>query len=186
MRSWPSRSIPVFSRPSFTRFVVRIRNLRKTRRSESSSLSIAGLSLKQQINYAALKDGTELTVTVTNMSGAALKGLTIGDVYKNTWDLMKEEGETVSEPKDFEIAGRKGKEVTHTTKDGVEGRLVLLVVKGRTYELSVAAKDKAKLNAFLQAQASRYGSQDKEGAKRQALTDLCHMLLSANEFAYVD
>jgi hypothetical protein len=48
------------------------------------------------------------------------------------------------------------------------------------------AKEKERLNAFLDAQASRYASQDKEGAKRQALTDLCHMLFSANEFVYVD
>jgi hypothetical protein len=43
--------------------------------------------------------------------------------------------------------------------------------------------ERAKLNAFLEAQAARYQGPD---AKRKALTDLCHMLLSANEFAYID
>jgi hypothetical protein len=47
-------------------------------------------------------------------------------------------------------------------------------------------KEQERLNAFLDAQASRYTTQDKEGAKRQALTDLCHILFSTNEFVYVD
>lgn len=119
----------------------------KTSRSGSrtSTSNRGGLSLKQQINYATLADGTQLTATVSNMSGSALKGLKIGDVYNNTFQGMKDDGGTVSEPKEFEIAGRKGKEVFHTTKDKTEERLVLLVVKGRTYELLVAAKDKEKL-----------------------------------------
>jgi hypothetical protein len=48
------------------------------------------------------------------------------------------------------------------------------------------AKERARLNAFLDAQAGRFATEDKEDAKRRALTDLCHMLFSANEFAYVD
>ncbi len=48
------------------------------------------------------------------------------------------------------------------------------------------AEEKAKLNVFLDVQASRYASKDKDDARRRALTDLCHMLFSANEFAYVD
>jgi len=45
-------------------------------------------------------------------------------------------------------------------------------------------REREKLAAFLSAQAARY-TQAPE-ARRRALTDLCHMLLSANEFAYVD
>ncbi len=44
--------------------------------------------------------------------------------------------------------------------------------------------EQRKLGAFLDAQKVRYGSTPDSG--RRALADLCHMLLSANEFAYVD
>jgi len=54
-----------------------------------------------------------------------------------------------------------------------------------------------RLNAFLESQSERHlkaitGDNSKAaeaqatGARRRALADLCHMLLSANEFAYVD
>jgi hypothetical protein len=49
----------------------------------------------------------------------------------------------VVEPKDFPIGNAKGKELS-VTKDGLVKRTVLLVVKGRVYELSVGAKDKDK------------------------------------------
>jgi hypothetical protein len=42
---------------------------------------------------------------------------------------------------------------------------------------------RAKLTAFIEEQAGRYKTAD---AKHKAVTDLCHMLLSANEFAYID
>ncbi|HEV3025650.1 MAG TPA: DUF1553 domain-containing protein, partial [Pirellulales bacterium] len=44
-------------------------------------------------------------------------------------------------------------------------------------------KERAKLNEFLEIQKARYKNAD---AQQRALTDLCHMLLSANEFAYID
>jgi hypothetical protein len=44
--------------------------------------------------------------------------------------------------------------------------------------------EQQKLTAFLDAQAARHGSAP--DGRRKALADLCHMLLSANEFAYVD
>ena len=44
------------------------------------------------------------------------------------------------------------------------------------------ADERALLGRFLEAQAGRY----EKDAPRRALSDLCHMLLSANEFAYVD
>jgi hypothetical protein len=113
--------------------------------SRESSSRRAGLSLKQQINYAILADGTQLTMTASNMSGSALKGLTIGEVYKNSFEGLKEDNASVSEPKEVEVSGRKGKEVQISGKDGIEQRLVLLVVKGRMYEIVVASKDKAKL-----------------------------------------
>jgi hypothetical protein len=47
-----------------------------------------------------------------------------------------------------------------------------------------AAKEKATLTAFLEAQTKRY--QGTPDAPRRALADLCQMLMSADEFAYVD
>jgi hypothetical protein len=47
-------------------------------------------------------------------------------------------------------------------------------------------QEKEKLTAFLDTQANRYEARDKDAARRRALADVCHMLLSANEFAYVD
>jgi hypothetical protein len=44
-------------------------------------------------------------------------------------------------------------------------------------------KERASLTAFLDTQATRYPPLE---ARRRALADLCQMLLSANEFAYVD
>jgi hypothetical protein len=43
--------------------------------------------------------------------------------------------------------------------------------------------ERAKLTAFIEEQSARYKTAD---AKRKAVADLCHMLLSANEFAYID
>jgi Protein of unknown function (DUF1553)/Protein of unknown function (DUF1549) len=48
------------------------------------------------------------------------------------------------------------------------------------------AKEREKLTAFLVEQAKQYDQKDVETTKRRALADLCHMLLSANEFAYVE
>jgi hypothetical protein len=47
------------------------------------------------------------------------------------------------------------------------------------------------LNGFLRSQQQRHAeilgeSTSPEEAKRRAVADLCHMLLSANEFIYVD
>ena len=46
------------------------------------------------------------------------------------------------------------------------------------------AKERTTLTAFLAAQTKRY--QSTPDASRRALADLCQMLLSADEFAYVD
>ena len=50
------------------------------------------------------------------------------------------------------------------------------------------AKEKATLNAFLEAQTARWQAapDGKADARRRAVADLCHMLLGANEFAYLD
>lgn len=55
------------------------------------------------------------------------------------------------------------------------------------------AKERTVLAAFLERQAERHlpsggtiGPEQRENARRWALADMCHMLLSANEFAYVE
>ncbi|HVS39158.1 MAG TPA: PSD1 and planctomycete cytochrome C domain-containing protein [Gemmataceae bacterium] len=48
----------------------------------------------------------------------------------------------------------------------------------------ITAKEKGTLTSFLEAQAKRY--QGTPDAARRALADLCQMLMSADEFAYVD
>jgi hypothetical protein len=60
----------------------------------------------------------------------------------------------------------------------------LLLAFGR---LATAA-ERASLAAFLDSQATRHAAtpEGKTDAARRALADLCHMLLNANEFAYID
>ncbi len=60
----------------------------------------------------------------------------------------------------------------------------LLVAFGRP----TTEPERARLNAFLETQAQNYGSAavPQPEARHKALADLCHMLLSANEFLYVD
>jgi hypothetical protein len=53
----------------------------------------------------------------------------------------------------------------------------------RAFSRPAMAREREVLAAFLTRQADRHGGAD---AKRRALADLCQMLLSANEFAYVD
>ncbi len=64
----------------------------------------------------------------------------------------------------------------------------------RAFHRPATAAEEAKLSAFLDRQAARHLAALKQPAtpavknevRRRALADLCHMLLSANEFAYVD
>ncbi|MBI3409104.1 MAG: PSD1 domain-containing protein [Planctomycetes bacterium] len=54
---------------------------------------------------------------------------------------------------------------------------------------SATEKELSKLNAFLDAQAAQQAkttANEQAEARRRAVVDLCHMLMSANEFAYLD
>ena len=102
-----------------------------------------GLSGKTQINYCVTKDDLGLAVEATNLAGPALKGLKIGDVYNIMIDAAKEGGNQVSEPKEFPVGKLKGRELFVTNDKGTR-RVVLIVVKGRVYELSAASQDKDK------------------------------------------
>lgn len=53
------------------------------------------------------------------------------------------------------------------------------------FSRNAGAAEQATLNAFVRAQTERH-AKTKDDATRRAMADLCHMLLSANEFAYID
>jgi hypothetical protein len=105
------------------------------------SFSQGGFSGKQQVMQCTLKDGRELVVIGTALGGPATKDMKIGDVYDLMYDLDKEPGAKLSEPKEIQVGVRKGREHFVTKKDGVE-RNVVVVVRGRVYQLVVLAKDR--------------------------------------------
>jgi hypothetical protein len=109
--------------------------------SRQQTIKRTGLTGKAQIHYCTLKDDTSLAIEATSLSGSALKGLKIGDVYNLMIDGDKEGGATVSEPKAFPVGKLKAREY-FVTKGSLLQRKVLLVVRGRVYELSVAAPSK--------------------------------------------
>jgi hypothetical protein len=102
-----------------------------------------GLTAQSQINYCETQDGMALRVDATRLSGPALKGLKIADVYTLLFNADKQRGTDATEPRDFAIGKLKGREYAFT-KGPLHYRKALLVVKGRVYELGVAAPEKAK------------------------------------------
>jgi len=104
----------------------------------------SGASGRAQVDFFTLADGTVLTVTATNLSGPAVRNMTLDEAVKLMTDNDKEGGGTVSEPKDVTAGPLAGKEYTVTTpKDAM--RVDLFFVKGHIYLMSVAAKEKDKL-----------------------------------------
>lgn len=117
----------------------------KRRGTRSPTFKGSGASGRAQVDFFTLADGTVLTVTATNLSGSAVRNMTLDEAVKLMTDNDKEGGGTVSEPKDVTAGPLTGKEYTVTTsKDAM--RVNLFFVKGRIYLLSVAAKDKDKLS----------------------------------------
>jgi hypothetical protein len=96
---------------------------------------------KQQVMACTLKDGRELVVIGTALGGPATKDLKISDVYDLMYDLDKQPGNKLSEPKEIQVGVRKGQEYFVTRKGEVE-RNVVVVVRGRVYQLVVTAKDR--------------------------------------------
>jgi hypothetical protein len=111
--------------------------------SRERSFQRGDLRGKSQSNYCVLRDGTLLTVTVTDLDGAALQGLKVRQVYDILIDADKEGNNEVSEPQDVMLGQLKAKEYVVTDSRSVR-RVVLSVGKGRVYQLSVAAANKAK------------------------------------------
>jgi len=110
------------------------------------TMNTGGLSGRVQANYCTLRDGMTMTAEATNLSGAALKGLKIADVYKLVLDGEKKDGGEMSEPAEVMVGKLKGQEYTVTSPTSSR-RSVLIVVKGRIYHLTVAAKDNAALTS---------------------------------------
>jgi hypothetical protein len=105
------------------------------------SFNQGGFAGKQQVMACNLKDGRELVVIGTALGGPATKDLKINDVYDLMYDLDKQPGNKLSEPKEIQVGVRKGKEYYVTRKGEVE-RNVVVVVRGRVYQLVVTAKDR--------------------------------------------
>ncbi len=112
-------------------------------RSEKT-FSQGGFTGKQQIMECNLKDGRTLLAIGTRLGGPATKDLKINDVYDLMYDLDKEPGAKLSEPKEIQVGVRKGREHYVTKKDGVE-RNVVVVVRGRVYQLVVLAEKRPQL-----------------------------------------
>lgn len=105
------------------------------------SFSQGGFTGKQQVITCNLKDGRDMVVIGTTLGGPATKDLKIGDVYDLMYDLDKQPGAKLSEPKEITVGVRKGKEYFVTRKGETE-RNVVVVVKGRVYQLLVTSKDR--------------------------------------------
>jgi hypothetical protein len=100
------------------------------------------LRRRSQRNYCVLRDGTLMTISVADLDGAALQGLKVRQVYDILIDADKEGGSEVSEPPDIMLGQLKAKEYVVTKGRSIR-RVVLSVGKGRVYQLSVAAGNKA-------------------------------------------
>jgi hypothetical protein len=103
----------------------------------------SGLVGRVQSNYCVTKDDLALAIAATNLSGPALKGLKIGDVYDLMIGADKDAAKDVTDPKEVAVGQLKGREF-YMTKGSMVFRKVLLVVKGRVYELTAGAPDKDK------------------------------------------
>jgi hypothetical protein len=124
--------------------------------SRQSSSNRGGLSIKSQVNYCELADGTALLISVEKLSGPALKNLKISQVYNLLVDGLKADGYDVSEPNEFLIGKRKGREYFLTKGPIVQRKVLLILPDGRVVDQAVVAgtKDKvtdARADTFLKS-----------------------------------
>jgi hypothetical protein len=113
----------------------------RERTSENTSTR-AGSRVKIIDYEIVFKKGLTLSVVQTNLSGAITKDLKIKDVYESMYDADKsEKGNEVTEPTEFLIGKLKGREYYVTNKEGVH-RVVSLVVKGRSVQMTVSSDKK--------------------------------------------
>jgi hypothetical protein len=127
------------------RFLFPTQKKRSGTREQSSRRG--GLSVKSQVNYCELPDGTALLVSAEKLSGPALRTMKISEVYDLTVEGLKEKGYEVSEPKPFPVGKEKGREYLLTGNKTVQRKVLLILRDGRVFDLTVAAGDKDKVTS---------------------------------------
>jgi hypothetical protein len=109
--------------------------------SRTRTIKTSKFSGTAQVTYALTKDGTQYTVEAVNVSGPALKGLKIGDLYDIMIESAKEGGATVSEPQEIQAGKLKGREIA-VTKGADVRREAIFVIDNRLISLNIASKNK--------------------------------------------
>jgi hypothetical protein len=113
--------------------------------SQEQSSKRKDLSVKSQIHYCELADGSALLISAEKFSGQALRGMKVGDLYDLTVEGIKEKGYDVSKPKEFLFGKEKGREYFLTKGKAVQRKVLLVLRDGRAFDLTVAAGDKDKV-----------------------------------------
>ncbi len=113
----------------------------KSKETSDRTFNAKDISGKSHISQCTLKDGRELAVVATDLRGPALKDMKIDDVYDLMYDADKEPGAKLSEPQEIQVGRLKGRE-HYVTKKGEAMRVVVVVVRGRVYQLVVSAPTK--------------------------------------------
>ena len=113
----------------------------KAKRTSTREQSIArgNLKGKSQINQCELADGTALIVAAEKLSGPALKGIEISELYDLTVEPIKKQGYDVTEAKEFLFGAEKGREYFFTKKGIVIRKVMLIRRDGRVFEMAVAS-----------------------------------------------
>ena len=99
------------------------------------------LRFKSQMNYCVTKDKLTLTAEMINLTGPALNGIKVGDVFQSIVDQHKADGYTVTEMEDVKVGKMNAKEF-YASKPNDVARVVLFAAKPRVYGMSVTGKFK--------------------------------------------
>ncbi len=109
------------------------------------TFSSRGFKAAVQVNYCTLKDGTVLDVRGTTLTGTDLKGKTVDQLLDTLVATEKDDGYTVSDPKEVAVGGVKAREY-RLSNAKQSRRVVMFGVKPRLFALEVAAADATKLD----------------------------------------
>lgn len=143
------------------------------------TFSAKGFKAAIEVNYATLKDGTALEVQSAALSGTALKGMSTDQVIDLFVQAEKDDGFTVSVPREVKVGEVKAREY-RLSDAKQQRRLVIFAVKPHVYTLEVSAADAAKLDAeaantfltsFVLVPDEVVKAQAKERADKQATAD---------------
>jgi hypothetical protein len=100
------------------------------------------------MNYCTLRDDTFFDVECATLTGRALSGLKVDDLYEVMLEGERQQGFTIGEPKETTIGKTKAREY-RLRKENTRCRGVLLVDKNRVFEMRVCAADESKLDSEL-------------------------------------